>query len=87
MLQQDAVGCGGGIEMKCTGGCLKIHKTLYSCKMRDQSSPEAKTQKNELDTCLIILDPCLLKPVSIARHGSNYSENFKKRTNSSCLSI
>ena len=40
MLQQDAVGCGGGIEMKCTGGCLKIHKTLYSCKMRNQSSPE-----------------------------------------------
>ena len=39
-------------------------------------TPEAKTQKNELDTCLTILDPCLLKPMSIARHGSNYSENF-----------
>ena len=40
MEQKDAVGCGGGIEMRCPGGCLKIHKTLYSCKMRDQSSPE-----------------------------------------------
>ena len=40
MVQKDVVGCGGGIEMKCTGGCLKIHKTLYSCKMRDQSSPD-----------------------------------------------
>ena len=39
MIQKD-VGFPGGIEMKCTGGCLKIHKALYSCKMRDQSSPE-----------------------------------------------
>ena len=39
MIQKD-VGFPGGIEMKCKGGCLKIHKTLYSCEMRDQSSPE-----------------------------------------------
>ena len=39
MIQKD-VGFPGGIELKCKGGCLKIHKTLYSCKMRDQSSPE-----------------------------------------------
>ena len=32
MVQYDIVGCGGGIDMKCRGGCLKIHKVLYSCK-------------------------------------------------------
>ena len=37
MKARDIVGCGGGIEMKCRGGCLKIHKTLYSCKMKDAS--------------------------------------------------
>ena len=30
MVQKDVVGCGGGIEMKCPGGCLRIHKTLYA---------------------------------------------------------
>ena len=39
MEQKDTAG-GGQIKMKCKGGCLKIHKTLYSCEMRDQSSPE-----------------------------------------------
>jgi len=38
--QVDGVCCGDRITMKCKGGCLKIHKTLYSCKMRDQSSPD-----------------------------------------------
>ena len=28
MVQHDIVGCGGGIDMKCRGGCLKIHKLL-----------------------------------------------------------
>ena len=37
MKARDIVGCGGGIEMKCRGGCLKIHKTLYSCKMKEAS--------------------------------------------------
>ena len=40
MVQKDVVGCGGGIEMKCPGGCLTIHKTLYACKMRAESSAE-----------------------------------------------
>ena len=40
MVQKDVVGCGGGIEMKCPGGCLRIHKTLYACKMRAESSAE-----------------------------------------------
>ena len=48
MLQQDAVGCGGGIEMKCPGGCLKIHKTLYSCKIRNQSSPDQLKKVSDL---------------------------------------
>ena len=32
--QLAAVGCGGGIKMECTGGCLKIHQTLYNCEER-----------------------------------------------------
>merc|ERR1712215_217491 len=30
MKQHAIVGCGGGIKMECTGGCLKIHQTLYN---------------------------------------------------------
>ena len=37
MKARDILGCGGEIKMKCKGGCLKIHKTLYSCKMKDAS--------------------------------------------------
>jgi len=40
MLQEDVVGCGGGIELKCTGGCLRIHKILYACKMVDEPNQE-----------------------------------------------
>merc|ERR1719369_2461019 len=34
MKQHAIVGCGGGIKMECTGGCLKIHQTLYNCEER-----------------------------------------------------
>ena len=57
---------------------MSLQQWSWLIPPKQDLSPEAKTQKNELDTCLIILDPCLLKPVSIARHGSNYSENLKK---------
>lgn len=40
MKQRDVVGCGGGIDMRCTGGCLKIHKILYSCEEKETSNTE-----------------------------------------------
>ena len=40
MVQQEIVGCGGGLDLKCTGGCLKIHKILYSCKEQKVSNAE-----------------------------------------------
>ena len=38
MEQPDVRGCGGGIDLKCTGGCLEIYKTLYSCKQENVSN-------------------------------------------------
>ena len=38
MKQPDVRGCGGGINLKCTGGCLEIYKTLYSCKQENVSN-------------------------------------------------
>ena len=35
MKQPDVRGCGGGINLKCTGGCLEIYKALYSCKQEN----------------------------------------------------
>jgi len=40
MLQVDVLGCGGAVDLKCTGGCLRIHKILYACKMRDEPNQE-----------------------------------------------
>ena len=40
MRQETIVGCGGGLDMKCSGGCLKIHKILYSCKEQEVSNDE-----------------------------------------------
>ena len=40
MVPEDAVGCGGGIKMRCRGGCLKILKTLYSCERKEVSIEE-----------------------------------------------
>ena len=37
--QTDVPGCGARIELNCDGGCLRIIKVLYSCKMQDQSIP------------------------------------------------
>ena len=38
MKQKDVVGCGGGIDIICTGGCLRINKLLYSCKEQAESN-------------------------------------------------
>ena len=38
MRQYDVPGCGGRIDMRCTGGCLKILKLLYSCKEKRNSN-------------------------------------------------
>ena len=37
MIQKDVLGCGGRVEMKCTGGCLRILKVLYSCSERNET--------------------------------------------------
>jgi len=39
MVAEDVLGCGGGVQMKCSGGCLKILKILYSCKRIEESNP------------------------------------------------
>merc|ERR1719153_813399 len=39
MNQTDVPGCGARIELHCEGGCLRILKVLYSCKMKVQSVP------------------------------------------------
>ena len=38
--QNDVIGCGGGIDIKCTGGCLRIFQLLYSCKEQKTSNRE-----------------------------------------------
>jgi len=57
MKQKDVVGCGGAISMRCSSGCLNIHKILYSCKERDGSHDEqletAKNLCNEKGECTI----------------------------------
>ena len=40
MIQKDVLGCGGRLDLKCTGGCLKILKVLYSCEMKEQAIKE-----------------------------------------------
>ena len=35
VVQRDVAGCGGEIDMKCSGGCLEILKVLYSCHVKD----------------------------------------------------
>ena len=46
MVQRDIVGCGGEIDMKCKGGCLKIHKLLYSCEEKKVSNAEQLEKVN-----------------------------------------
>merc|ERR1719222_1874817 len=46
--QEDIVGCGGGIDMKCTGGCLEIHKLLYSCKEQNVSNEDQLKKVRDL---------------------------------------
>jgi len=40
MVQEDLNGNGGSINLKCTGGSIKIHKILYSCKIKHVSDPK-----------------------------------------------
>jgi len=48
MKQKDVVGCGGAISMRCKGGCIKIHKILYSCEEQDESNEEQLETAKEL---------------------------------------
>ena len=45
MKQKDVVGCGGGIDLKCTGGCLQIYKVLYSCQEKEANKEQMKKVK------------------------------------------
>jgi len=39
MIQKDVSGCGGKILLKCTGGCIRILKVLYSCEEKPEAIP------------------------------------------------
>ena len=57
MNQTDVPGCGARIELNCEGGCLRILKVLYSCKMKDQSIPgqlsKVKKRCENKETCSV----------------------------------
>ena len=57
MVAKDVLGCGGRIEMKCKGGCLRIIKLLYSCERKDESLVEqlAKVQVRceKKESCMV----------------------------------
>jgi len=42
MNQMDLPGCGGSTDIVCTGGCITIHKVLYSCKEGRSNSEQLK---------------------------------------------
>jgi hypothetical protein len=44
--QEDVLGCGGRIKIKCKGGCIKIHKILYSCSMDGQAHDQLDLVKS-----------------------------------------
>ena len=57
MIQKDVLGCGGRVEMKCTGGCLRILKVLYSCSERNETIAEqlrkVKDRCENKETCTV----------------------------------
>merc|ERR1711974_297592 len=46
MNQVDLPGCGGSVEIGCDGGCINIHKVLYSCKEGKSNSEHLKVVKD-----------------------------------------
>jgi len=58
MKNADVLGCGGGIDLKCTGGCLEIYKTLYSCKEEAVSNQK---QLNKVKSLCERKDSCRLE--------------------------
>ena len=58
LKRMNIVGSGGGINMRCLGGCLKIHQILYSCEETKPWNPEQlkKAQKlcDEKEECTVM---------------------------------
>merc|ERR1719369_1497427 len=91
MLQVDVLGCGGAVDLKCTGGCLRIHKILYACKMRDEPNQEEMKKwityscdnegKNSTKltgpTECEILDQCQIESLSFALDTSGSMDGEK----------
>ena len=42
MVQHDIPSQGGSIHMKCSGGCINIHKVLYACKRAPTNQAQLK---------------------------------------------
>ena len=42
--QHDVPGCGGVLQMRCEGGCLKIMSALYYCKENPEDNPQHRHQ-------------------------------------------
>ena len=58
MVQHDIPSQGGSIHMKCSGGCLSIHKVLYACKM----APTKKAQLKAVQKLCQGKEECNVKP-------------------------
>jgi hypothetical protein len=57
MKQEDVPGCGEWLELSCQGGCLTIHKILYSCRKKKESNAQQLQKVRDLcqgeETCRI----------------------------------
>jgi hypothetical protein len=49
MRQEDVVGCGGSLTIGCRGGCITVHKVLFSCKRANSSN--IKQLENVKEVC------------------------------------
>ena len=47
MKQMTVIGCGGRLELKCTNGCIQLHKVLYSCVERNDSNANQEDVANK----------------------------------------
>jgi hypothetical protein len=55
--QYDVPGCGGRLDMRCDGGCLRILQVIYSCEDQSSANPEQllKVQERceEKESCMV----------------------------------
>ena len=50
LVEKDVPGCGGRMELKCEGGCLRIHNVLYQCNKRN-GNPNVEQLKKVQARC------------------------------------